>query len=97
MKAHVDLRKGEYSMSTLKDQVPAGVITGEKVQEVFAYAKANEFLAMALNIVIKAKNSSLKERTFSYDLNFETPIDEYKYERSRNDDYMRLIPIAKSL
>jgi flagellin-specific chaperone FliS len=58
------------------------------------YMKANEFLGMALNIVIKAKNSSLKERTFSYDLNFETPIDEYKYELSRNDDYLRLIPIA---
>ncbi|MCW8917946.1 MAG: hypothetical protein OQL08_03935, partial [Gammaproteobacteria bacterium] len=52
------------------------------------YAKANEFLGMALNIVIKAKNSSLKERTFSYDLNFETPLDEYKYELSRNDDYL---------
>lgn len=58
------------------------------------YAKANEFLSMALNIVIKAKNSSLKDRTFSYDLNFETPIDEYKYELSRNDDYIRLVPIA---
>lgn len=58
------------------------------------YTKANEFLSMALNVVIKVKNSSLKERTFSYDLNFETPIDEYKYELSRNDDYLRLIPIA---
>jgi hypothetical protein len=58
------------------------------------YSKANEFLGMALNIVIKAKNSSLKERTFSYDLNFETPLDEYKYELSRNDDYLRLVPIA---
>lgn len=58
------------------------------------YAKANEFLSMALTVVIKVKNSSLKERTFSYDLNFETPIDEYKYELSRNDDYLRLIPIA---
>ncbi len=60
------------------------------------YAKANEFLSMALNVVIKVKNSSLKERTFSYDLNFETPIDEYKYELSRNDDYLRLVPIAIS-
>jgi hypothetical protein len=58
------------------------------------YMKANEFLSMALNIVIKAKNSSLKERTFSYDLNFETPIEEYKYELSRNDDYVRLIAVA---
>ncbi len=58
------------------------------------YKKANEFLGMALNIVIQAKNSSLSDRTFSYDLNFETPIDEYNYEQARNDDYLRLIPIA---
>ncbi len=60
------------------------------------YAKANEFLSMALNVVIKVKNSSLKQRTFSYDLNFETPLDEYKYELSRNEDYLRLVPIAIS-
>ena len=58
------------------------------------YDKANEFLSMALDIIIRAKNSSLKERTFSYDLNFETPLDEYQYELSRNDDYLRLVPIA---
>lgn len=58
------------------------------------YMKANEFLSMALTIVIKAKNDSIKERTFSYDLNFETPVDEYKYELSRNEDYLRLLPIA---
>ncbi len=58
------------------------------------YDKANEFLSMALDIIIKAKNSSLKERTFNYDLNFESPVDEYAYELSRNDDYQRLIPIA---
>lgn len=58
------------------------------------YDKANEFLSMALEIIIRVKNSSLKQRTFSYDLNFETPIDEYQYELSRNDDYLRLIPIA---
>lgn len=38
-------------MSTLKDRVPAGVVTGEKVQEVFAYAKANEFALPAANVV----------------------------------------------
>lgn len=60
------------------------------------YTKANEFLGMALNIIIKVKNDSLKVRTFSYDLNFETAIDEYKYELSRNDDYLRLLPVAIS-
>ncbi|MDH5784214.1 MAG: hypothetical protein OEZ16_01230 [Chromatiales bacterium] len=58
------------------------------------YKKANEFLNMALAIVISARNKSLKERTFVYDLNFETPIDEYNYEETRNEDYQRLVPVA---
>lgn len=96
-------RNWEHQSSTLdadtQAQMDNAIVEIEKAAKYAAgndYAKANEFLSMALNIVIKAKNSSLKERTFSYDLNFETPIDEYKYELSRNDDYVRLIPIAIS-
>ena len=37
-------------MSTLKEKFPAGVITGDKVQELFAYAKANEFAMPAPNV-----------------------------------------------
>jgi fructose-bisphosphate aldolase, class II len=36
-------------MSTLNDLVPAGVITGDNVQKVFAYAKANGFALPAVN------------------------------------------------
>lgn len=36
-------------MSTLKDLVPAGVVTGEDVQKVFAYAKAHGFALPAVN------------------------------------------------
>jgi fructose-bisphosphate aldolase class II len=38
-------------MSNLKEQIPAGVITGDKVQELFAYAKANHFALPAANCV----------------------------------------------
>jgi fructose-bisphosphate aldolase class II len=38
-------------MSTLRDSLPAGVITGDKVQEVFAAAKANQFALPAVNVV----------------------------------------------
>ncbi len=37
-------------MSTLKEQFPAGVLTGDKVQELFAYAKANAFAMPAPNV-----------------------------------------------
>lgn len=91
-----DHQSSEFDAQT-QAEMDSAILEIEKAARYAAtsdYAKANEFLGMALNIVIKAKNSSLKERTFSYDLNFETPLDEYNYERLRNDDYLRLIPIA---
>jgi len=38
-------------MSALKDKIPAGVVTGDKVQEIFAQAKANNFALPAANVV----------------------------------------------
>ncbi len=35
---------------SLKDQIPAGVVTGDKVQELFAYAKAHQFALPAANV-----------------------------------------------
>jgi len=38
-------------MSTLKEQIPAGVITGDDVQKVFSYAKAHQFAIPGANVV----------------------------------------------
>lgn len=38
-------------MTKLKDQISAGVVTGDDVQKVFAYAKANQFALPAANVV----------------------------------------------
>jgi len=38
-------------MSTLGERIPAGVVTGDQVQEVFAHAKANQFALPAANVV----------------------------------------------
>jgi fructose-bisphosphate aldolase class II len=35
----------------MKKHFPAGILTGDKVQELFAYAKANEFALPAVNVV----------------------------------------------
>lgn len=58
------------------------------------YAKANELLGNLLGSVVMKTNSSLKNKTFTYDINFETAIDEYKHELDRNEEYLRLIPVA---
>ncbi len=38
-------------MSTLKESIPAGVVTGDRVQEIFHYAKINNFALPAANVV----------------------------------------------
>lgn len=38
-------------MSTLGERIPAGVVTGVQVQEVFAHAKANQFALPAANVI----------------------------------------------
>ncbi|UCG25469.1 MAG: class II fructose-bisphosphate aldolase, partial [Chloroflexota bacterium] len=38
-------------MSTLKEKIPAGVVTGDQVQEIFAHAKSNQFALPAANVV----------------------------------------------
>ena len=38
-------------MSTLKESISAGVVTGDKVQEIFHYAKSNNFALPAANVV----------------------------------------------
>lgn len=37
-------------MSNLKDQIPAGVVTGENVQALYAFAKANQFAIPGANV-----------------------------------------------
>jgi fructose-bisphosphate aldolase class II len=43
------LTKEKNTMSSLKDLVPAGIILGDDVQRVFAYAKAHQFALPAVN------------------------------------------------
>ncbi|HSG18914.1 MAG TPA: class II fructose-bisphosphate aldolase [Anaerolineae bacterium] len=38
-------------MSALREKIPAGVVTGDQVQEIFANAKANRFALPAANVV----------------------------------------------
>jgi len=38
-------------MSTLGEKIPAGVVTGDQVQEIFAHAKANQFALPAANVI----------------------------------------------
>jgi len=92
-KDYSDSERGEQEAKDM-EMVKVQLENAESLTKQNNYAEANELLQNVLGIVVTYANSSLKSRTFSYDLNFETAIDEYKYEILRNDDYLRLIPIA---
>lgn len=55
------------------------------------YPAANELLSAAQQSLDAAVASLLDARTLTYELNFETPSDEYQYERNRNQEYSRLL------
>lgn len=58
------------------------------------YVHANKLLQQAQTTMTVALHKMLDSKTLVYDLNFETPADEYKYEVKRFTGYEELIPIA---
>ncbi len=58
------------------------------------HEEANNILNDTLNRLIDEVSRNLEARTITYDLDFSTPEDEYRYELRRNKDYVRLIPVA---
>jgi HEPN domain-containing protein len=58
------------------------------------YAQANTELAKVQRILTVAIHKMLDSQTIVYDLNFETPADEYEYELKRFAGYEELIPVA---
>ena len=58
------------------------------------YVNANKKLETARHIITTAIQQMLNSQTIVYDLNFETPKEEYEYELKRFGGYEELIPIA---
>lgn len=85
-----------------KDNMDPGVITWirqriDKAQGlalVGYYDEANKLLNEVLDRMIDEMSQTLEAKTITYDLDFQTPEDEYRYEDLRNKDYLRLVPIA---
>lgn len=60
------------------------------------YQQANELLNNMLGILITKTSAAIGSKTVTYDLNFASKEEEYRYETDRNLEYERLIPIALS-
>jgi hypothetical protein len=75
-------------------QVDALVATAKSAADKGEYDAGIESLTKAEHLVTRAIQSMLDSQTIVYDLNFDTPADEYDYERKRFIGYEELIPVA---
>ena len=77
-----------------KDKVAALKKKAEDAAKQNDYESANHSLHEAQNLITKALQGMLHSTTIVYDLNFETPQEEYEYELKRFGGYEELIPVA---
>ncbi|WP_455366349.1 hypothetical protein [Kaarinaea lacus] len=77
-----------------KDQVVKLKASAEEASKKGDYVKANKDLEEAQHLITVALHKMLNEQTIVYDLNFETPQEEYEYELKRFQGYEELVPIA---
>jgi len=83
--AAVDFDKGKVAQ--LKESAAEYSKNGD-------YVKANKDLEEAQHLITVALHKMLNNQTIVYDLNFETPQEEYEYELRRFKGYEELVPIA---
>lgn len=77
-----------------KEQVDKLKASAEASAKAGNYAKANKDLGEAQHIITVSLQKMLESQTIVYDLNFETPQEEYEYELKRFGGYEELIPVA---
>ena len=105
LEAFIDSHKFTYQDMMKRDKSKAvdydHDVIGKMVSDAKALSKKNDFkkagrlVKQAERIVTKALNDMYKGQTaVVYDLNFETPAEEYEYEVKRYLGYEELIPVA---
>ena len=77
----------KVEVANLKAQAKASADKGD-------YVRANADLQQVQQLLTVAIHKMLDSQTIVYDLNFETPADEYDYELKRFTGYEELIPVA---
>jgi hypothetical protein len=77
-----------------KKQVAVLMTEAESLAQKKDYVNANKKLERAQAMITTAIQQMLNSQTIVYDLNFESPKEEYEYELKRFGGYEELIPIA---
>lgn len=105
LKNFQDSHKQNYSRTLKKRGAAAAVdydhakvdqLTGQarELADKSQFDQATQSIVAAERLVTQAIHSMLDAQTIVYDLNFDTPAEEYDYERKRYISYEELIPIA---
>ncbi|WP_455205288.1 hypothetical protein [Kaarinaea lacus] len=77
-----------------KTQVASLKTQSDELAKKGDYVNANKSLEKAQHMITEAIQKMLHAQTIVYDLNFETPQEEYEYELKRFVGYEELIPVA---
>jgi HEPN domain-containing protein len=85
---------GSTAVDYDKKHVAALMDEAQKLTQKNDYVAANKKLEQAQVIITTAIQQMLNSQTIVYDLNFESPQEEYEYELKRFGGYEELIPIA---
>lgn len=91
---HVDYKGLDPHEQEDQRKMEAELARAQLLAEQGNYQEANELLNNMLGILITKTNVAIGSKTVTYDLNFTSKEEEYRYEKERNLEYERLIPIA---
>lgn len=90
-------KKGPSSVVALDlEKIRTSVDKAEALARAGNFKEANVWLTSAHDIVVSTLNNMVKAETFVYDLKFNSPEEEFKYEVDRYRSYDDLLPIAKA-
>jgi len=91
---HVDYKGLDPHEKEDQRMLEAELARAQLLAEQGQYQQANELLNNMLGILITKTNMAIGSKTVTYDLNFSSKEEEYRYELDSNREYERLIPIA---
>ncbi|HEY0721221.1 MAG TPA: hypothetical protein VGE50_08200 [Gammaproteobacteria bacterium] len=91
---HVDYKGVDPHEKEDQSKMEAELARAQLLAEQGQYQQANELLNNMLGILITKTNVAIGSKTVTYDLNFTSKEEEYRYEIDRNREYERLVPIA---
>ncbi|MDH5301243.1 MAG: hypothetical protein OEW58_07780 [Gammaproteobacteria bacterium] len=87
-------KKGEKAVAFDQKRVDEMLSSATQLAKSEKYAEAKKELTRVEYLITTALNEMVGSRTVVFELKFDTPADEYEYEKKRYFSYIELIPTA---